>query len=175
MTHEQLKALKKSGVRRIHCNIETGKGFFGQICTTHTYEDKINAIKLAQSEGLEVCSGGIFGLGETWPDRIDLAFELRELGIKSVPINILSAVKGTPLENQKPLSIDEARKIAALFRFILPEAAIRMAGGRGLLPDKGRSVFLSGANACITGDLLTTAGIGVDEDLSMLKEIGFTY
>jgi len=173
LTLEQLNALKEAGVKRIHCNLETNKDFFSSICTTHTYEDRVSTISLAKSIGLEVCSGGIFGLGETWSDRISLAFELRQLGIKSVPINILRAIKGTALENQSAPLPDETRQIAAVFRFILPNAAIRMAAGRGLMPDKGRAVFLSGANACITGDMLTTAGVCVDEDLPMLKELGY--
>ena len=173
LTLEQLKALKTAGVKRIHCNLEANKDFFPQICTTHTYEDRVHTIKLAQSIGLEVCSGGIFGLGEGWHDRINLAFELRDLGIQSVPINILSAIKGTPLENNKPLPLDEVRQIVAIFRFILPDAAIRMAAGRGIMVDKGKAVFLSGANACITGDMLTTAGVHVDEDMSIIKELGY--
>jgi biotin synthase len=170
---EQLLKLKNAGVKRIHCNIETNKIFFPQICSSHTYDDRVNTIKLAQSTGLEICSGGIFGLGETWPDRIDLAFELHELEIKSIPINILRAIKGTPLESNKMLPLAEIRKIVAIFRFILPDAAIRMAAGRGLMVDKGRAIFLSGANACITGDMLTTAGVHVDEDIPMLKELGY--
>jgi biotin synthase len=173
LTLEQLKALKIAGVKRIHCNIETNKDFFPKICTTHTYEDRVNTIKLAQSIGLEVCCGGIFGLGETWLDRINFAFELRELGIKSVPINILRAIKGTQMEGKKELELSEVRLIVALFRFILPDSAIRMAAGRGLMADKGRAVFLSGANACITGDMLTTSGVCVNEDIPMIKELGY--
>ena len=173
LTLEQLQALKKAGVTRIHCNLETNKIFFPKICSTHTYEDRVNTIRLAMSAGMELCSGGIFGLGETWPDRIDFGFELRQLGIKSVPINILQPIKGTPLENQKKLEPIEIRRIVAVFRLILPDAAIRMAAGRGFLPDKGRSVFLSGANACITGDMLTTEGVHIDEDNPMLKELGY--
>ena len=173
LTIEQLKALKNAGVKRIHCNIETNKTFFSQICTTHTYEDRIDTIKLAQSIGLEVCSGGIFGLGESWSDRIALAFELRDLGIKSIPINILRAIKGTQLENNKNLLLDEIRQIVSIFRFILPDCAIRLAAGRGLMADKGEAVFLSGANACITGDMLTTAGVHIDEDLPMIKKLGY--
>ena len=173
LTLEQLKALKNAGVERIHCNLETNKNYFPKICTTHTYEDRINTIKLAQSVGLEVCSGGIFGLDETWVDRIDLALELRELGIKSIPINILRMIKGTPLENNKTLPLAEIRLIVAIFRFILPDAAIRMAAGRGLFPDKGKEIFLSGSNACITGDMLTTAGVHVDEDMLIFNELGY--
>ena len=173
LTARQLENLKESGVTRIHCNLETGRNYFPNICTTHTYDDRVNTIKAAQKIGLEICSGGIFGLGESWADRIDMAFDLRELGVKSVPINALQAIPGTPLEGQKPLLPAEIRRIVAIYRFILPDAAIRMAAGRGLLSDKGRSLFQSGANACITGDMLTTAGVHVDEDMPMIQELGF--
>ena len=173
LSNEQLKKLKAAGVSRIHCNLETSRSYFPNICTTHTYDDRINIIKAAQKIGFEICSGGIFGLGESWEDRIDMAFEIRKLGIKSIPVNILHAIKGTPLESNKPLSLAEVRRIVAVFRFILPDAVIRMAAGRGLMADKGRSIFLSGANACITGDMLTTAGVHVDEDMLMIKELGY--
>ena len=106
-------------------------------------------------------------------DRIDLAFSLKELGIKSVPLNILSPVKGTPYENNKPLSEEEILKTISIFRFILPDAFIRLAGGRALLSDKGKKAFLSGANAAITGDMLTTYGISVDTDMQIIKETGY--
>ena len=106
-------------------------------------------------------------------DRIDLAFTLRGLGITSVPINILNPIKDTPLENNKLLTLDEARKIVAIYRFILPNAQLRLAGGRGLLEDKGLSVFSSGANVAITGDMLTTSGITIDEDMKIIEKLGY--
>ncbi len=171
---EQYKRLKAAGVERIHNNLETSRRFFPQICTTHTYDDKINAIKAAQEAGLSVCSGGILGMGETWEDRIDLALELRELHILSIPINILNPIPGTPLERLKPLKLPEIRRITAIYRMLHPGAAIRMAGGRGQLPDKGRSVFSSGANAAISGPMLTTSGISMEEDLRILEDLGYT-
>ena len=113
------------------------------------------------------------GLGETPEDRIDMALTLRELGIKSVPVNMLNPIPGTPLGQNKKLTAEDMCRIVAVYRFILPDASIRLAGGRGLLPDKGRSCFLSGANAAISGDMLTTAGITVETDMKLLKELGY--
>lgn len=173
LTDENFKKLKDAGLERVHNNLETSENFFSSVCTTHTFDDKINALKAALKSGLSVCSGGIIGLGESMQDRIDLAFSLKELGIKSVPLNILSPVKGTPYENNKPLSEEEILKTISIFRFILPDAFIRLAGGRALLSDKGKKAFLSGANAAITGDMLTTYGISVDTDMQIIKETGY--
>lgn len=173
LTEEQFQKIREAGVTRYHNNLETSRRNFPNICTTHTFDDKIEAIKAAQKAGLEVCSGGIMGMGETMEDRIDMAFTLRELGIHSVPVNILNPIPGTPLEGQTPLKEEEVRRIVAVFRFILPDAVIRMAGGRGLLADKGRKVFQSGANGAISGDMLTTSGITIDEDMKMLRELGY--
>lgn len=173
LTDENFKKLKDAGLERVHNNLETSKNFFLSVCTTHTFDDKINALKAALQSGLSVCSGGIIGLGESMQDRIDLAFSLKELGIKSVPLNILSPVKGTPYENNKPLNEEEILKTISIFRFILPDAFIRLAGGRALLSDKGKKAFLSGANAAITGDMLTTYGISVDTDMQIIKETGY--
>ena len=170
---QQFKTLKASGVTRYHNNLETSRRYFPYICTTHTYEDKIRTIKNAMEAGLEVCSGGIMGLGETMEDRIDMAMDIRTLGIKSVPVNILNPIEGTPLAKMPELSYDEVLRIVALYRFILPDAAIRMAGGRRLLRDRGLGVFKSGANAAISGDMLTTSGVCIDDDLKMLNELGF--
>lgn len=170
---EQYRMLKEAGVDRIHNNLETSRRYFPHICTTHTYDDKIHAIRAAQKAGLSVCSGGIMGMGETWEDRIDLALELRSLHIASIPINVLNAIPGTPLEQEKPLELPEIRRITAIYRMLHPGAAIRMAGGRGQFPDKGRSVFASGANAAISGPMLTTSGISMEEDMQILRELGY--
>lgn len=171
LDEEQFRRLKSSGVSRYHCNIETSRRNFPNICTTHTFDEKIKCIRSAQKSGLEVCSGGIIGMGETWDDRIDMAFTLSELGIRSVPINILTPIKGTPLGESGTLSYDEILRTIAIFRFILPDAAIRLAGGRRSLSDGGREVFLSGANAAITGDMLTTSGNGIESDVKMFTEL----
>lgn len=173
LSYEELKKLKEAGVTRYHNNLETSRNYFKNICTTHTYDEKIETIKNAQKAGLEVCSGGIIGMGESIEDRIDMAFTLREIGVNSVPINILNPVKGTPLENQKILSYDEIVRTIAIFRFILPKIQIRLAGGRALLNDKGIRAIKSGINSAISGDMLTTSGIKTREDIENVKEMGF--
>ncbi len=173
LTFEQLKKLKASGVSRYHNNLETSRRYFPEICTTHSYEEKIRTIKDSMKAGLEVCSGGIMGLGENLEDRIDMAMELRGLGIKSIPINLLNPIKGTPSEDWPLVTAEEAQRITAIYRFIIPDASIRMAGGRSLLNDNGIALFLSGVNAAITGDMLTTCGTGISEDILMLKDLGF--
>ena len=173
LKEEEFARLKEAGVSRIHNNLETSRSNFPNVCTTHTYDDKIAAIKAAKRAGLDVCSGGIMGLGETIEDRIDLAITIRELGVKSFPVNMLNPILGTPYENEKRLDVDEMRRIVAVYRFLLPDALIRLAGGRGLLDDKGRACFLSGANAAITGDMLTRPGISIEKDRKILKELNY--
>ncbi|MDD2221523.1 MAG: biotin synthase BioB [Clostridia bacterium] len=170
---KQLIMLKEAGVSRYHCNLETSRSFFPQICTTHNYNEKISTIKIAQKAGLEVCSGGIFGLGESIEDRIDMAFELRGLNIKSVPINILVPIKGTKSAANPPLDYEEIMLSVAATRLVLPNAVIRLAGGRNNLPDKGAKLFLCGANAAICGDMLTTKGVNIQEDFKMIAELGW--
>lgn len=173
LNEAQYRKLKEAGVTRVHNNLETSRRNFPNICTTHTFGDKVNAIRAAQAAGLSVCSGGIMGLGETVEDRIDMALTLRDLGIKSVPVNMLNPIPGTPLAEKEKLTAEDMRRIVAVYRFLLPDASIRLAGGRGLLGDKGRGCFLSGANAAISGDMLTTAGITVETDKKLLKELGY--
>lgn len=173
LSFEQFKKLKEVGVLRYHNNLESSRRYFKEICTTHSYDEKINAIKNAQKAGLEVCSGGIMGMGETMDHRIDMFLELRELGIKSIPINILNPIKGTPFENLEVLKKEEICRIVSICRFIVPSAAIRLAGGRGLMDDKGKDAIKSGANAAISGDMLTTAGISIEEDMKMIKSLNF--
>lgn len=169
----QFRKLKEAGVSRVHCNLESSRSFFPQICTTHTFQEKIETLKAARRAGLDICSGGIMGLGETMKDRIDMAVTVRALGVDSVPVNLLNPIPGTPCENNPILSEDELCRILAIYRFLLPHASIRLAGGRGLLSDKGERCFRSGANAAISGDMLTTAGITVETDLALLKKHGF--
>lgn len=173
LNETQYRRLKEAGVVRVHNNLETSRRFFPQICTTHTYDEKIDAIKAARAAGLDVCSGGIVGLGETNEDRVDMAITLRSLDIKSVPVNMLNPIPGTPLEQNKKLTEEDMRRITAVYRFILPDASIRLAGGRGLLADKGEACFRSGANAAISGDMLTTFGITVKTDMALLEKLGY--
>ncbi len=171
-TVNELQTLKNAGLTRFHHNLETSRRFFPSICTTHTYDDKLLTIHNAMEVGLEICSGGIMGMGETWNDRIDMAIELRELGVRSIPINILTPIPGTVLADQSVLSVNEIRRIIAIWRFLLPDAAIRLAGGRRLFPDKGAAFFVAGADAAITGDMLTTSGVSVHEDRILLEQLG---
>ncbi len=173
LTEEQFRRLRATGVNRYHCNIETSRRNFPNICTTHTYEDKIACIQRAQKAGFEVCSGGIIGMGETWEDRIDMAISLAELGVNSIPINALMPIPGTPLETLPRLSEEDILRTVAIFRYIVPTAQIRLAAGRDLLQDCGKRAFLSGANSTITGDMLTTSGNDIHADVSMLKAMGF--
>ena len=173
LNEQQFRKLKEAGVTRVHNNLETSRRNFPNICTTHKFDDKIQAIRAAQDAGLAVCSGGIMGLGETAEDRIDMALTLRELGVLSIPVNMLNPIPGTPFENNERLTPEDMQRIVAVYRFILPQASIRLAGGRGLMPDKGKSCFNSGANAAISGDMLTTAGITTKTDMALLKELGY--
>ena len=173
LDEEQYRKLKEAGAERVHNNLESSRNYFPKVCTTHTFDDKIAALKAARAAGLSVCSGGIMGLGETMEDRIDMVLTARELGVRSIPVNLLNPIPGTPYENNPRLTQDDMRRIVAVFRFLVPDASIRLAGGRGLLPDKGKACFKSGANAALSGDMLTTAGITVGQDMEMLKELGY--
>ena len=170
---EQLHRLHEAGVTSYHHNIETSKRNFPNICTTHTYEQKLETLKLVKKEGMCACSGGIIGMGETWEDRLDMAVSLAELGIDSIPINALMPIEGTPLENQPQLTEDEILRTIAFFRYINPEANIRLAAGRALLTNDGELAFQSGASATITGNMLTTVACAtIRSDKQMLEELG---
>lgn len=173
LTEEQFRKIHDAGAARVHCNLESSERFFKEICTTHSYQEKIDTLNAAKRAGLSICSGGILGLGETLEDRIDMVMTARELGVKSIPINLLNPIPGTPYEHNKMLAYDEVCRCVAIFRFLIPEASIRLAGGRGLLCDKGEACFKSGANAAISGDMLTTSGINMDTDMKLLTKLGF--
>lgn len=172
LSYDQMLQLKEAGVVRYHHNIETSRNHYAKICTTHTFEDRIETIKNAKKAGLEICCGGIIGMGESLEDRIDFAFTIKELDVQSVPVNILNPIPGTPLENLSPLSKEEILKSIAIFRFIMPSQFIRCAAGRKALGKNGRDAFLSGANALISGDFLTVEGSTNTEDIEMLEELG---
>lgn len=169
----QFRKIKAAGASRVHCNLESSRRFFKEVCSTHTYDEKIETLKAAQRAGLSICSGGIMGLGETMEDRIDMVLTARELGVKSIPVNLLNPIPGTPYEHNRILTNEELCRIVAIFRFLIPDGSIRLAGGRGLLGDKGERCFTSGANAAISGDMLTTAGITVETDLQLLSQLGY--
>lgn len=173
LNEEQFRRIKEAGASRVHCNLESSARYFPEVCTTHTYEQKIETLKAAKRAGLSICSGGILGLGETMEDRIDMVLTARELGVTSIPVNLLNPIPGTPYAHNKPLSNEEACRCVAIFRFLIPDASIRLAGGRGLVGDKGEGCFKSGANAAISGDMLTTAGITVETDMELIRQLGF--
>lgn len=173
LTAEQLHLLHQAGVTSYHHNIETSRCFFTHICTTHTYEQKVETLKLVKAEGMCACSGGIIGMGELWEDRLDMAVSLAELGIDSIPINALMPIPGTPLENQTPLTEEEILRTIAFFRYINPAANIRLAAGRALLTNDGELAFQSGASASITGNMLTTVSCAtIRSDKQMLRRLG---
>jgi biotin synthase len=170
---EELQVLYDAGVRRYHCNLETAPSFFPALCTTHTTEDKIRTLKAAREVGMEMCSGGIIGMGETREQRIELAETLHELGVKSIPVNVLSPIAGTPLEGLEPLPDDEVVHAIAMMRIINPDAHIRLAGGRERIGHLQRRLLHGGVSACIVGDMLTTAGSDIDTDKKMFADEGF--
>ena len=163
------------GVSRYHCNLETAERCFAEVCTTHTWQDKVATLKTAAAAGMSLCSGGIIGLGESMEDRIELALELRGLGIRSIPLNIHTPIPGTPLAQQPPLPIAEVLTTVALFRFLDPEAVLRLAGGRQLLGTEQHRCFAAGANGAIVGDYLTTTGCSITEDIARLRKMGFVF
>ncbi|OAT89280.1 biotin synthase BioB [Candidatus Arthromitus sp. SFB-turkey] len=170
----QAEKLKEAGITMYHHNLESSKEFYKNLCSTHTFEDRVNTIKLVQKAGLKVCSGGILGMGETPIDRINLAFELKKLNVDSVPVNILTKVPGTPYENNEPLHKMEIIKTIAVFRLILPKAQIRYAGGRMQLEELQELGLKAGVNAMLTGDFLTTTGSNIDKDKELAKRMEFS-
>ncbi|MCD8325693.1 MAG: biotin synthase BioB [Lachnospiraceae bacterium] len=173
LNEEQIHRLHQAGVSSYHHNIETSRRNFPNICTTHTYEMKIETLKKVKAEGMYACSGGIIGMGETWEDRLDMAVSLAEIGVDSIPINALMPIEGTPLEDMPPLTEEDILRTIAFFRYINPQADIRLAAGRALLTKDGQRAFRAGASATITGNMLTTVACAtIRSDREMLKEMG---
>lgn len=173
LSKEQLQRLFDSGVRRYHCNLESAPSYFGELCTTHTPAEKIQTIRWAMEVGMEVCSGGIIGMGESQRQRVELACTLQELGVLSIPVNILNPIPGTPLEDMPPLSDDEVIRSVSMFRIVNPMARIRLAGGRVIVRHLMERLLHSGVNAAIVGDMLTTVGSQIDADCELFRKEGF--
>ena len=174
MTKERAKKLKELGVKRYNHNLETSESYFSQICKTHDFADRVNTAKIVKEEGLELCCGGIIGMGETEQQRVELGFALRSLEPDEVPINILIAREGTPFSNHtEAVSTEEVIKTIATFRFLMPKTIIKIAGGREVhLKKDDKTVLKAGANGIITGGYLTTTGNKAEDDIQMIKEIG---
>lgn len=169
---EQFAQLRNAGLMRYHHNLETSERFYPQIVSTHAYAERVATVRAAQAVGLEVCSGGIIGMGETWADRIDMALALKELQVDSVPINLLVPVKGTQLEAVQPISCVDAVRTICIFRIVLKHTPIKIAGGReSILKDFQALGFMAGANGMLIGGYLTLAGRDVMEDKQLIKEL----
>ncbi len=173
LSADQMRALKECGVERYHCNLESAPSFFPSLCTTHTTWDKIQTLRRAREAGLDLCSGGIIGMGESAAQRIELAVVLRDEGVRSVPVNILNPIEGTRLAGIAPLSDDEILASVAMLRIVNPEADIRLAGGRVRVPHLSEKMLHCGASAAIVGDMLTTPGSSVASDMDMFNQAGF--
>ncbi len=174
LTAERAEALCHAGVSFYHHNLEASRNYFPNTCTTHTWEQRADTIRCAHAAGMSVCSGGIFGLGEQLSDRIDMAFELRELQVESIPLNIHTPIPGTPLQDVPLMPPDDYLRAAALYRLIHPDADIRLSGGRRTLGTRFHEALDGGINAAITGDLLTTLGATTAEDRQYFADHGYT-
>lgn len=173
LTRDQLSYLKNAGLRRFHHNIETSREYFPRICTTHTFDERLEVLGHARSVGLSTCSGGIFGMGEAMEDRIRMALTLRGINVDSVPINFLMPIMGTPLEHVEAITPLEALHSIALFRMILPEKEIRVCAGRGsALRRLHPLIFSAGADGFMIGNYLTTSGPDPGDDLRMIQDLG---
>ncbi|PIQ81987.1 MAG: biotin synthase BioB [Candidatus Omnitrophica bacterium CG11_big_fil_rev_8_21_14_0_20_64_10] len=175
LTEKQLLALKAAGMTRYNHNLETSESHFEKVCTTHTYRERLETMRMVKRNGVETCCGGILGLGESRQQRLELAFELAELDVTCAPINVLNPRPGTPMEENTPPSPQEVVKTIAVFRFILPKAKLELGGGREVnLRDFQSMAFLAGANSLIIGGYLTTHGRQPGQDMKMLRDLGFT-
>ncbi len=173
LTEPMARQLRESGISSYHHNLETARSHFDNICTTHTYDEDIETNRIAKTAGFRVCCGGIFGMGESWEQRVEFAFTLKEIGVDSIPINFLNPIRGTLMESMPLLSPFEALKIIALFRIINPQMDITICGGREkTLRDFQSWIFLAGANGLMLGNYLTTEGRNAEMDLEMIREMG---
>lgn len=172
LSEEAFSILKEAGLKRYHHNIETSENFYKKIVSTHDFSERVDTVKAAKNAGLEVCSGGILGMGESWRDRIDMALLLKDLDVDSVPLNFLVPIKGTPMENAPSISPSEAIRAIAIFRIILKSAIIKIVAGReSVLKDFQGMMYSAGANGMMVGGYLTIAGRSVEEDQALIGEI----
>ncbi len=175
LDEEQLRQLKEAGVTRYHCNLETAPSYFPKLCTTHSQADKLATIAAARKVGMELCVGGIIGMGEGMRERLELAQAAREAGADAFPLNLLTPIPGTPLEGVPLLGEDEVARSVALMRFVMPKMTIHFAGGRGRLSRECTlRVLRGGANGVMVGNLLTTAGCDVDKDFELFADAGYS-
>jgi biotin synthase len=174
LSKERAESLRKVGVTRYNHNVETAESYFSQICSTHSFRDRVQTVEVLKQQGFSVCCGGIIGLGESPQQRLELAFSVKQLGIDCVPFNILNPRPGTPLENSEPIPPMEVIKTISLFRLVLPKGTIKIAGGReAILRDLQSLALLAGANGLIVGNYLTTPGRNAEDDLTMVRDLGF--
>jgi len=173
VSSEDFKRLKAAGLKRFHHNLEASRAYFPRICTTHTYDERVETVRNAKAAGFEICVGAIFGLGESNADRVDVLEEIRQLDPAAVPLNFLVPIEGTPLAGRARMPRWHAIKIIALARFLMPRKDILIGGGRlEVFGDEQHLIFKAGANAMIVGDLLTVKGRSPDADMNLLEELG---
>ncbi|MCG8324686.1 MAG: biotin synthase BioB, partial [Thiotrichales bacterium] len=173
LTPEQAERLKACGVDRVNHNLNTGGEFYSEICSTHTYEDRLATLRAVRDAGMELCSGGIVGMGESPHDLIDMAMDLRQLKVESIPVNFLNPIEGTPLAGRHDLSPNYCLKVLAMFRLVNPDREIRIAGGREMHLRSLQALGLYAANSIFVGDYLTTEGQLPKEDYAMIRDLGF--
>ena len=173
LTRPQADRLKACGVDRVNHNLNTSESYYQDICSTHTYADRVQTLRHVRDAGMEMCSGGIIGMGERKSDIVSMAFDLHELGVQSIPLNILNQIDGTPLSEATPLSPSDCLKALAMFRFVNPDREIRIAGGRELHLRSMQPLGLYVANSIFVGDYLTTKGQPPEADLQMIRDMGF--
>lgn len=173
LTPDQAERLKAAGIDKVNHNLNTSENYYGQICTTHTYQDRLDTLKAVRAAGIELCSGGIIGMGEQDEDVVRMALQLRELKTESIPLNFLNPIDGTPLAGPTPLTPRYCLKALAMFRFVNPKSELRIAGGRELHLGSLQALGLYAANSLFVGDYLTTKGQAADADYKMIEELGF--
>lgn len=173
LSKDQADRLKACGVDRVNHNLNTSEEYYEDICTTHTYADRVQTLKHVRDAGMEMCSGGIIGMGETLNDIVSMAFDLRELGVQSIPLNFLNSIEGTPLEQKNELTANDCLRALAMFRFVNPDRELRISGGREIHLRSLQPMGLYVANSLFVGDYLTTKGQAPQADYDMIRDLGF--